>query len=266
MAESVNRAQESGSHISITVEQPPGEKPATGTADFGKLFGKMMDDPEMKKMLRGQQAMVIDMMFGDLFKELALSQEEVDAFKTLLLDKHMVAIEMGASLMKPNVDERQKKQTAEAMKQANDDTNSRIREFLGDERFAAYKDYEKTIQDRLIVRQFRESLADSDNPLDKSQGDQLIQVIKEEKENFPFTMDVQNPDGMNHGQFSAESITTYMKEKAELNKRVLERVAAILTPEQQDAFRSFLENQQKLEEIGMKMATQMFHQKEEEKE
>ena len=110
----------------------------------------------------------------------------------------------------------------------------------------------------MMINQFKQQSAISDNPLEAWQEDELIQAMVEEKENFQFTTDFEDPNNTNFGGFSKEKMDTYLQEKGELDRRIFERARVILGPEQLEAFKAAQTQQQKLMEMGMRMATQMF--------
>ncbi len=250
-----NRLQQEESQLDVPEAPPPAPK---GMKGFGKALGQMMKDPEMKRMIREQQKVVLDMTYGGLFEELGLSEEEIDTFKDLLLDKQMSGMELGMSLMEGDIDELQRQEIGEKIKQEQEKVDSEIKEFLGHDGFAIYEEYSKTIGERMMVDQFKRQPAISDNPLEAWQEDELIQAMVEERKTFQFTTDFEDPNNMNSGRFPKEQMDTYLREKEELDGRIFERAHAILTPEQLEAFKATQTQQLKLMEMGMRMATEMF--------
>ena len=65
--------QSAAAAVPAAVKAGAGEQPATGEekagAGMAKALGKMFSDPNMKKMMRQQQAMAVRMMYGDLTKQ-----------------------------------------------------------------------------------------------------------------------------------------------------------------------------------------------------
>jgi hypothetical protein len=85
--------------ISTDVASAAGsQKPAKDKNPFGNFFAKLMEDPETKKMIRGQQRIMLDQMYGPLVKKLNLAPEEADQFKDLLADNMIKATEQAGSL------------------------------------------------------------------------------------------------------------------------------------------------------------------------
>jgi len=73
---------------------------STGTASnfFAGLAG-MMKNPQMKEMIRAQQKMTLDKSYGALFKYLDRPPDQLDALKSLLVERQMAMIDAGLSAM-----------------------------------------------------------------------------------------------------------------------------------------------------------------------
>ena len=148
---------------------------------FGDMLAKMMADPAMKKMMRQQQAAAMDMMYGPLFKEMALSPEDKEKFKELLLDRQMKAVESGGVFMKLQGEDADKTAAMNDLAEQQKETDAQVKAVLGDERYAQYKDYSETMAERMAVNQLSQQLAPSLNPLSPDQSRQLLEIMKQEK-------------------------------------------------------------------------------------
>ncbi|MFN3409082.1 MAG: hypothetical protein ACK45B_08830, partial [Limisphaerales bacterium] len=73
----------------------PAEKEKKG--GLGEFFAKLMDSPEMKKMISNQQRAVVEAMYGPLFKELNLTPDQEAAFKQLLADQQAKGMELAGA-------------------------------------------------------------------------------------------------------------------------------------------------------------------------
>jgi len=115
------------------------------------MLGKMMKDPAMREMLRGQQKATINTMYSGLFKELNLSSEEKEKLTGMLVDSQMKNVENAQGMFgeKEGAAEDASKLFVEAKKQ----TDAELAALLGDERFAQYEDYQKNIGERTQLDQ-----------------------------------------------------------------------------------------------------------------
>ena len=67
-------------------------------AGMGGYLAKMMENPEMKKMIREQQKAALKMIYGDLYKDLNMTEDEKAKFTEALLDNQMKNMERGTKL------------------------------------------------------------------------------------------------------------------------------------------------------------------------
>jgi len=74
-----------------SAEAKPDEAAGKGKekGNFMQTMAEMFNDPEMKKLMRGQQAMGVRMLYGDLAKELGLSPDEMEQVTEFLIDRQL---------------------------------------------------------------------------------------------------------------------------------------------------------------------------------
>src|SRR5262249_39877618 len=139
-------------------------------------------------------------------------------------------------------------------------TQAQIKAFLGDEKYAQYEDYQKTLSDRMVLNQFQEQSAGTDTALRDEQKQQLMALVKEERARTPPIIDQDPTMTAENLQkiFNSELFDKQMQWQEDLNKRVLERAGAILSPEQLKEYTEFQASQLNMQRFGMKMAREMF--------
>lgn len=222
------------------------------------MMEKMMKDPAVREMMRNQQKGMMQQMYGPLFKELALTPDEKQKFTDLLLDNAMKAAEHAGAMFKGEGPER-----SEALKTIGDqqkETSAGLKALLGEERFAQYEGYQKTVGDRLQLNQFKQQLDGSGAALQEAQYAQLLQIIGEEKKRSPPVLS--DDPGRSAEALkllsSEEAMTRQFQWQEELNKRVLERAGNVLTADQVKEFTDFQSQQLNLQKVAMTMARGMF--------
>jgi hypothetical protein len=223
---------------------------------MGDMLGKMMKDPAMREMMRDQQKAMINMMYGGLFKDLNLSPEEKDKFKDLLADAQMKNVEAAQGMFggKDGPTEDTTKQIADAKKQ----TDVEIKALLGDDRFAQYQDYQKTMTERMQVDQLKNQMAGANMPLNDAQSAQIMHIMKDEKAASPAPISDDQTKMPKKDSFTAENLEKQMAWMDDYNRRVLDRAAQVLTPEQLKQYQSFQEQQASMQKLGLQMAKSMF--------
>ena len=223
---------------------------------LGDMLGKMMKDPAMRQMMREQQKAMINLMYGGLFKDLNLSPEEKDKLKDLLTDAQLKNIEAAQGMFggKEGISEETTKQIADAKKQ----TEAEVKALLGDERFAQYQDYQKNVNERMQIDQFKNQLAGANMPMNDAQSAQMMQIIKEEKAATPAPISDDQSQAPKPDTFTAANMEKQVAWMDDYNQRVLNRAAQVLNPEQLKQYQSFQEQQASMQKLGLQMAKQMF--------
>ncbi len=225
-------------------------------------FAKMFDDPKMKKMFRQSHQLHLKQLYSDFIKERHLDKQQAEKFYDLLTDGELNDVEDGLR----SLDKDDKNGSA-------DDTlvtqvggfDRQLRTLLGEGNYAAYKNYEQTIGDRMALAQVREQINLAGSALRDDQAKAVLQVMTEERSRSLNSSDPDGP-GSYRDKFrmfmEPDSTEKYLASKADRNKRVLDRMAGILTQEQYDAFERYQQNQLEMEKMGIEMSREMMEKRE----
>ena len=228
--------------------------------DMGKMLGQMMKDPAMREMMRGQQKAMMGLMYSGLYKDLNLPKEQKEKLEELLLDGQMKSIEGAQVLMEPDSVTNNHAAASKAIADQKKASDESIRALLGDEKFAAYEDYQKNVGERMQLNQLRGQLEEAKIPMQAEQEQQLLAILKEEKTRVPPVIPdaaQQNPADLKN-LMAGDSVEKQLAWMEDYNKRVLERAGAVLTPEQFKRYKEFQDQQASMQKLGLKMAKEMF--------
>lgn len=230
-----------------------GQKSASEKNPFGQFLAKMMDDPDTKKMIRDQQRLMLDQLYGPLAKQMGLQPEEAEQFKNLLADNMLKGAEKATSLFGDGGTNRAELVAKLAEDQKNFD--EQVRSFLGETRYAQYKDYQETVGERTQLNQFRQT-ATGANALSDQQTDQLLAFMKEEKQAMASAGGFSQPQDAASMQamLSGEGLDKMMQSQEAIGQRVYERARSVLSDSQLAAFGRFQTNQLQMMRMGMSMA------------
>lgn len=244
---------QAGSNRIVLAQQAAKAKstPKTGGKGMTGMLKEMMDDPEMRKGLMQQQKLAMNMVYGSMIKDLGLTPEESDKFKELLINKQMDAMSFAGDGKGGTISAENQKKLVDQQKEA----DAKIKDLLGDKRFAQYQDYNETIGERMALDQF----AAQTPSLTPEQKDQLLAVTKEEKKRVPEQSGIPaDPaaQGMKALQ-SDEAMEKVLQQQTELNARVLERSRGVLSQEQFDQLAAFQTGQINMQRMGLQMARKM---------
>jgi len=239
-----------------TASAASGQKTETDKNPFGNFLTKLMEDPNTKKLIRDQQRMMLDQMYGPLVKKLNLTPEEADQFKDLLADNMMKATEQAGSLFGDSATNR-----TERLKSLADEQKAfeeQVRGFLGETGYAQYQDYQLTVGERTQLNQFQQQYA-GENALSEQQTERLLAIMKEEKQSAAATTGQASPgagqDAANmEAMFSSDATEKLMQTQESINQRVYERAQEVLSENQLASFGRFQTNQLQMIRMSMNMA------------
>ena len=226
-------------------------------------FAKMFKDPEMKKVMRTQQSMGIRMMYGELSTELGLSPGDADALNELLTDRQLAMSEKGMEMMSGGADEKKMQEFAEATKKSREEYDKELADMLGEDGLKKFQDYERTMADRVMLRQYQDQFASRGTPLQEDQRKQLLGIMTEERTKAPaspFDPASRDVAGQMKAIQSEEVMEKQFEQQQQINSRVLTRASQILSPEQVNSLRTSQDQMLEMQKMGMKMSRQMFQQ------
>lgn len=229
-------------------------------------FAAMFQDPKMREMIKAQQKAVMGPMlerqYKVLFQQLNLTPDQTATLKGLLEKKMLAGMDVGFSMLGGSLDASQRADLEKQVKSQTAEIDNQIKQFLGDENYQVFQDYQKTIPDRTVVNQFDDQLAGSGIGLSAQQQNQLIQAMSEARSSFKWTTDLNNKAKMANGDYSAmfteDNINRFAQDQERFDRQFLSQAQQILTPAQLTAFQEFQKNQRQLQIMSMKMAAQMF--------
>jgi hypothetical protein len=252
----------------VTVAAPPstppvakGEKPDDEKGGFGEMLSKMMQDPDTRKFMRDQQRMMLDQMYAPLIKKMGLTPEEAGQFKDLLADNTMKGAEAASSLFGgPTATNRTEMLSTLTANQKSFD--EQVKSFLGDDRYAQYKDYQETVSERTLLNQFKLQ-AGSDYNLNDQQTEALLTFMKEEHKNVATTTglplgETEKDPAKLQALLSGDKVDELIQAQEGVGQRVYERARTILSPDQLDTLGRYQTNRMQMMRMGMNMARKMF--------
>ncbi|MEI6107291.1 MAG: hypothetical protein WCR49_09785 [Opitutae bacterium] len=158
----------------VVPEEWRGQRPG----EMFKRFNQLMENPEAQRLLAIQQKSALDSRYSSLFQSLHLSPEQLDKFKSLLVEKQNAVIDVLAAARAQGMTGPENRTTLTQMIQSSQaEVDNTIRETLGEAVFAQYQGYEQTIPQRNTVGLLNARLSYSDQPLTAQQTDQLVQIL-----------------------------------------------------------------------------------------
>ncbi|MGA2138789.1 MAG: hypothetical protein ABSH14_08015 [Verrucomicrobiia bacterium] len=162
--------------VSAPEAAPPPAAPASAstTSNYFAGLAGMMKNPQMKEMVRAQQKVMLDRMYGSLSSYLNLPADKLDALKEMLADRQMAMVDSGMAMMGGSESDR--KQAVEETKVIKSDYDKKIQDLLGPQDYSVFQQYEQTANERMSVQMFKNALP-ADAALTDQQEDNLIAAM-----------------------------------------------------------------------------------------
>ena len=236
------------------------EKSGIFGKEMGSMVQKMMKDPAMREMMRSQQQSAVKMMYSGLFKDMKVTPEEKERLMGILTDAQLKTIENAQGLFGDSKETPDAVEKGKQLTDIHNQSEADIKELLGDERNKQFKDYQANIGERMQLDQLQKRLETDNLPLQETQAAQLMEAMKQEKTAAPppIPSDAnRNPADMK-SLMTSENIDKQIQWMNDYNQRVLDRASQFLSPEQLKSYREMQEQQTALQQMGLKMAREMF--------
>jgi hypothetical protein len=173
-----------------------------------------------------------------------------------MIEQSIEAMEMGGSIY--SGDKSKLDESANAFKAKQAEHERKVAELLGADGAAQFKDYQKTLGDRMALGQLRERLGGV-NALQSQQEEALLKIMGEERAKGPFIKltDQGDPAGAMKEMGSPDALEKFTASQTDLNSRVAMRAMSVLTPSQYTQFQEFQKQQVEMQKLGLKMAGQL---------
>lgn len=240
---------------------PRPEKPDPPKGGFGKMLDKMMQDPEMLKLVREQQRTMMGQLYAPLVRRMGLTAEEAAQFADMQAGQMVNAAGKAFSMFGSDTSA---KSDGPVNSLAADQKafDQQVKTFLGDERYAQYEAYQETVPYRMQLNAFKQQTG-SDSNLTEPQVEALLTMMKEETKNvaatdgLPLDGPGKDPDKIK-ALLAEGKVDELLQGQETVSQRVYERARTILSPDQLATFGRFQTNQNQTMRLGLNMARKMF--------
>jgi hypothetical protein len=195
-------------------------------------------------------------LYAPLCQQLNLGASERKTLKDLVLKRTMAGVRGGMSLMNPSLSATKRAEVTLDIKSKTDEGNVLIKEFLGEENYAVFKQYEKTIPDRTLVDLFASRHAKTPAALNLEQQARLLQALSEARARYLWTTDLsrRTQETRNYATlFDEENFLIFAQEEEQFDRQFLTLARDILSPDQLAAFETFQATQRQSQIAQMKM-------------
>jgi serine/threonine protein phosphatase PrpC len=123
-------------------------------------------------------------------------------------------------------------------------------------------DYERTLGDRMMLNMHEQQFASAGAPLEQTQRDSLLQLMKDERLKTPASVfDTTNggdPSKALSVMRDDAAVDKWIAQEEDYQRRVLQSATQSLNPDQVNALRESFKQQLEMQRFGVKMSKEMF--------
>ena len=244
----------------------PGAPPPAGEKAGGGMMegiAKMFSTEEGKKMMRSQMAMGLKMQYGSLAKDLKLDPKVADQVFALLGDRQAALAEATFGAMKGGaLDEAATKEISAKSEVLKKEYDEKLKTVLGDSGMTQLQDYERTLGDRMMLNMHEQQFSAAGSPLEQTQRDSLLQIMKDERLKTPASAFEKMNGGDASKTFAAirddAAVEKWIAQEQDYQRRVLQAATQALNPDQVNALQESFKQQLEMQRFGVKMSKEMF--------
>ncbi len=207
-------------------------------------LARMLDTPLLQALRLTPQGP--EAAYAPLFQQLHLRREQQAQLKDLVRKRVMTRLRGSRLLLNPKLDAVRR---ADLTRQTDRETagfTARIKDCLGQEQYAAFRQFEKTVQDRALIDRFNRRLAQTSTALSPEQQARLLQALADARVQFPWTTDLsrRNFETVDEAaRCNDESLETFAREEEQFDRQFLTQLQPLLSPEQLAALEKIQEQQ-----------------------
>jgi hypothetical protein len=220
------------------VASSPNSRTASGSQDHAADFPlqqlrKQLSDPATRNALRDQQRGAVLQMYGDLLRSWHLAVDKSDRVLDLLAEQQLEEMEQSLNASDPGSTVAARASTEATRSATADDLNA----MLTDQQHKELQRQRDSLSERLTVGSLADELSLAQMPLTDAQREQLTQVMVDERKAVPVPDLSSFPANSPYAQRALEDW------QSELDQRVQDRAATILTSAQQTRYEQFMTRQ-----------------------
>ena len=236
-----------------------GEEESEGE-QFATSVRKIFENPASKAIISDAMKGMAADLYGPLIEEFALNEREKDYFLKLIASASANQQAVGMKMFSAETEE-ERGSIVEEMVSTQQEREDNIREFLNNaEDFARFEDYEKRVPERQQIGGIRVVMEEAGVPLSAEQEGQLMDAMYEVRTDSGITDEWGGTDAL-EGIAEGEAVERFERSWSARQNAMNARLSEFLSADQAAAFREQQEHVRELQLVGLRMAEQMFRNK-----
>ncbi|HEY8539512.1 MAG TPA: hypothetical protein VIL28_11645 [Steroidobacteraceae bacterium] len=236
-------------------------RPAQMDADTRRRFveearerqQRLLKDPEYRALMRDQQKLAMQRMYGDINLFLDLTPEEIDRLMDVLAEQALRNMEeppMMVSLDGTQPSEAEMRERRRMVQERQRQNEAEIAAVLGD-KYRDWQEYQRSGQSRSQIAQLRQTLSLTNEPLRQDQIKPLTEIMTRELQTAS-SRRMSSPRSMRDPQERVRMAEEMLERTAQAHQRILDAAAGLLSPAQLEQLRRQQEQQIKAQELALR--------------
>jgi hypothetical protein len=230
----------------------------------------MMNDPETRALMRKQKQQQISkavdrFVSTNFIAKWNLTPEQAQRVKDLVGVKLSEGNDLMMAMMFDGLDDAALAKRGNEAKQVVENANAALRDALGEDGFKALNEREQALAEQDRVRRMREEFKTLGEPLTGDQEKALLAAMSTERQAFSFRVDFSDLTKVDYANlrdfFSEPNLQKYYEDMQQLNARVEQRAAAILSAAQLKEFTTLQTDHLDRARLTVKMTTEIFNKR-----
>lgn len=209
---------------------------------------KYHEDPSYKNITRN----VINSQYSDLFEILNLSPERLEELKDILVDNQLASSDFYMEMRNAIPSEEKRTELKERQKSLNEESDLKLKEFLGNEDYEKFRRYQETWGEKYNVENFVESL-NKDEKLTETQQQMLIDAMHEEVKHISEINNEEERFLFPSEQYEEKELERSINEYARSHEAYINAANNILSASQMEQFKEYLKKEREEYELYMEM-------------
>lgn len=195
--------------------------------------------PAAQRVIRAQMKAALRRQYEGMGAALGLSPEEENKLIDVLAEQRTRGF---PSPPDGKLDSARVRQAALERRQRDE---AEIAAIIGQDRMPQWEEYQRSLPQRMEVNMIRDQLQTMGVPIDQNQQAQLLDILHEDNQLHP-------PPTLSPGLSPQDMQAQLTKWQEERDRRILERVQSVLTPEQYSRYRDYQQWQSEMRQNALR--------------
>jgi len=228
-----------------------------------RWLARMLDAPwlqPLQLMPQGLEA-AAERTYAPLLQQLNLRPDQRAQLEDLVRRRIRAWVRASMLLLNRGLDAARRTDLMRETQREIDGFTARIKERLGQEQYAAFRQFEKSVPDRMLIDRLNQDLAKTSTALGPQQQARLLQALADARAQYPWTTELsrRNFETFDYtAQLNDEDLDNFAREEEQFDRLFLTQLRPLLSPPQVTAFQKLQQHLRQSRLVDFKMAAKLY--------